>query len=80
MTGVVVGIAGPGETVVRNFVPFFACDFARFAADADCWISEKTDLDPILHVSVPALIRTLDSFADHTGNGVAEYWSIGVVW
>src|ERR1700757_1910680 len=65
VTGVVVRISRPDETVVRHLVPFFACDLARFAADADSWVSEETNLDTIVHIGVPALIRALCAFANH---------------
>ena len=65
MAGVVVGISGPGEAVVGHVVPFFARDFAGFAADANARIGEESDFDMILHVGVPALIRALNAFADH---------------
>ena len=65
MARVVVRISGPNEAVVRNVVPFFACDLAGFAADAHSWISKETDLDIFLHVIVPALVRALCAFADH---------------
>ena len=65
MTGVVVGISRPNETVIRHLVPFFACDFAGFATDAHSRISEETNLDVVAHVRVPALIRAVCAFADH---------------
>src|SRR4029453_2767346 len=65
MSGVIVGISQPGETVVRHFVPFLARYLASFAADADGRISEKADFNIILRVRVPALICALSSFADH---------------
>src|SRR5438552_13406665 len=65
MASVVVGISRPREAVVRNFVPFFACDLARFATDADCRGSEETDFDVIPHKRVPALVRALCALADH---------------
>ena len=49
MAGVVVGIPGPGETVVWHFVPFLARDFASFAADADTGISKEADFHAVLH-------------------------------
>ena len=65
MSGVVVGISQPGETVVRNVVPFLARYLASFAADAYSRIREKADFNIIVHVRMPALICTLNSFADH---------------
>ena len=65
MSGVVIGIPIPRETVIRHFVPFFAGDFAGFAAYAYGRISEKPDFNIFLHIIVPALIRALGSFADH---------------
>jgi len=65
MSGVVVGIPVPRETVIRHFVPFFAGDFAGFAAYAYGRIGEESDFDVLLHVIVPALIRALNSFANH---------------
>ncbi len=65
MTGVVVGISGPGEAVVRHLVPFLARHLARFAADADARVGEETDLDIVLHERVPALITAQNAFADH---------------
>ena len=53
-------------------VPFFACDFARFAADAHSWIREEANLDAILHVGVPALVRAVCAFADHAGNKIRK--------
>jgi hypothetical protein len=65
MAGVVVGIARPNEAVIRNLVPFFACDFAGFATDAHSWIGEETNLNIVAHVRMPALIRAVCAFADH---------------
>ena len=69
MAGVVVGIARPNEAVIRHLVPFFACDFARFATDAHSWIGEEPYLNVIAHVGVAALICAVCAFADH---GVAQ--------
>ena len=71
VTGVVVGISRPCESVIGHFVPFFARDLASLAADADAWVREESDLDVILHVGMLPLIRALDSFAYHIG-GVME--------
>ena len=65
MAGVVVGIAGPNETVIRHMVPFFAGDFAGFATDAHSRISEEPNLDVVAHVGVPTLVRTVCAFANH---------------
>ena len=65
MTGVVVRIARPNETVIGYVVPFFACDFARFATDAHSWIGEEPYLNVIAHVGVAALICAVCAFADH---------------
>ena len=65
MASVVVGISRPREAVVGNFIPFFACDLARFATDADCRVCEETDFYVILHKRVPALVRALCALADH---------------
>ena len=65
VAGVVVRISRPGEPVIRYLVPFFARDLASFAADANSRVRKKSDLDVIVHVGMFALIRALDSFADH---------------
>jgi hypothetical protein len=65
MASVVVRISRPRKTVIRYLVPFFARDLASLAADANTRVSEKTNLDAILHVGMLPLIRALDSFADH---------------
>jgi hypothetical protein len=65
VAGVVVGISRPGESVIRNVVPFFARDLASFATDANTRVGEEPDFDTILHVRMFSLIRALDSFADH---------------
>ena len=66
VTGVVVGIARPNKAVIGHQVPFFASDFARFAADAHSWIGEEANLDTIAHVGMPALIRAVRAFTNHT--------------
>ena len=48
MASVVIGISRPRETVIRHVIPFFAGDFAGFAADADGRIGEKADFDVVL--------------------------------
>ena len=62
---VVVGISRPGKAVIRDFVPFFACDLARLATDAYRRVGEEPNLDIFLHVIVPTLVRAVSSFADH---------------
>ena len=47
VAGVVVRISRPREAVVRHLVPFLACDFACFAADANARVGEESDLDVI---------------------------------
>lgn len=47
---IVVGISAPLETVIGHIVPFFACDFAGFAADANGRISEEANFDVVFHV------------------------------
>jgi hypothetical protein len=66
VTGVVVGIARPNESIIRHMIPFFARDFAGFATDAHSRIGEEPNLNVVMHVRVPALIRTVCAFADHT--------------
>jgi hypothetical protein len=65
VASVVVGISGPDKSVVRHLIPFFARDFASFAADANARVGKKPDLDVIFHVGMFSLIRALNSFADH---------------
>src|SRR3954468_14895488 len=65
MAGVVVGISRPDKAVVGHLVPFFARDFASFAADANTRVGEEADLDAILDVGMLPLIRALEAFADH---------------
>ena len=79
VAGVVVRISGPGETVIRDLVPFLACDFAGLAADANARVGKKPDLDVILHVGMFSLIGAFNSFADHNSIGVAERWGGGVM-
>jgi hypothetical protein len=71
VTGVVVGIARPNKAVIGHVVPFFARDFARFAADAHSRIGEESNLDVVGHVRMTALIRAVCAFADHGSIGVA---------
>jgi hypothetical protein len=72
MTGVVVGIARPNETIIRHVVPFLAGDFTRFATDAHSRIGEEPNINVVAHVRMPALIRTVSAFADHRTIGVVE--------
>jgi hypothetical protein len=65
VAGVVVRISSPREAVIGHLVPFFARDFASFTADANARIGEEAYLDVILHVRMFALIRAMNSFADH---------------
>src|SRR5437667_11526648 len=65
VTGVVVGIPRPGESVVGYMIPLFACDFACFAPDANTRIGKESNLNVIFHEGVPALLGALNSFADH---------------
>jgi hypothetical protein len=65
MTGVIVRISGPGESIIRHLVPFFTGDLASLAPDANTRVSEESNLDVILHVRMFALIRAMNSFADH---------------
>src|SRR4030095_9112177 len=65
MSGVVIGVSRPGKTVIRDFVPFFAGDLARFATDAYRRIGGEPYVDIFLHVIVPTLVRTVRAFADH---------------
>jgi hypothetical protein len=53
------------EAVIRHLVPFFASDFASFAADAYGRIGEEANFGFFLHIIVPALVRALCSFAGH---------------
>ena len=66
VTGVVVGIPRPNEAVIGHLVPFFARDFAGFATDAHSWISEETNLNVVANVRMPALIRAVCAFTNHT--------------
>src|SRR6266581_4326803 len=65
MACVVVGISRPGKPVVRHVIPFFACDFASFAANANGRVSEEADLYFFLHEIVMALVGAFRAFADH---------------
>src|SRR4029453_10987920 len=65
MSGVVIGVSRPGKAVIGDFVPFFACDLARFATDTYRRVSEETNLDLFLHEIGPALVGAVCSVADH---------------
>src|SRR5947208_15211075 len=65
MPGVVIGISQPRKSVIRHFVPFFACDLAGFATNTLSRIGEETDFDIFLQVVVPTLVCALFSFANH---------------
>ena len=65
LSGVIVRVSRPRESVIRHFVPFLARHLACFAADAHRRVSEETDLDMFLYVIVPALVRALRAFVDH---------------
>ena len=56
---IVVRISRPRETVIRHVIPFFARDFASFAANANGRVSEEADLYFFLHEIVVALVRAL---------------------
>src|SRR5437870_2169118 len=75
MACVVVGISRPGKPVVRHVIPFFACDFASFAANANGRVSEEADLYFFLHEIVMALVGAFCAFADH---GLCAHFA--VVW
>src|SRR4029077_15974145 len=65
MAGIVVRISRPGESVVRNLVPFFARDLASLAANANARVGEESHFDVVLHVGMLPLIRAMEAFADH---------------
>jgi hypothetical protein len=82
VTRVIVRVPGPGKAVVWHLVPFFACDFAGFATNANARVGEEPDFHVIVHIGVPALVSALDALADHI-NGVMKYgliecWGEGV--
>jgi hypothetical protein len=62
---VVIRVTAPTYLIRRHVVPFLASHLAGFAADANRWVSEKTNRHFVLHVSVPPLVRTMNTFADH---------------
>ena len=65
VASVVVGISRPRETVIRHVIPFFARDFASFAANANGRVSEEPDLYFFLYKIVMALVGAFRAFADH---------------
>src|SRR5438477_10831520 len=65
MSVLILKISAPSKAVIGHLIPFFARDFASFAADANRRIGEEANLNAITHVRVPTLVRALDSFADH---------------
>src|SRR6266699_3395593 len=75
VTGVVVRISRPRETVIRHVIPFFARDFASFAANANGRVSEEADLHFLLYEIVMALVGAFRAFADH---GLSAHFA--VVW
>ena len=77
--GVVIGIARPDKTVVGNLVPLFASDFTRLAPNTKTRIGEKADRRTILHIGVPALVRAVNAFTNHTESEVMERPDDGVM-
>ena len=65
VASIVVGISRPRETVIRHVIPFFARDFASFAANANGRVSEEADLYFFLYKIVMALVGAFCAFADH---------------
>jgi hypothetical protein len=53
------------ERPVRHLIPFFARDFASFAADANSRVGKKSDFDVVVHVGMLPLVRALNAFAYH---------------
>ena len=74
VASVVVGISRPRETVIRHVIPFFARDFASFAANANGRVSEEADLYFFLHEIVMALVGAFRAFADHGLCGRVLLW------
>src|SRR6266581_2091233 len=66
VASVVVRISRPRETVIRHMIPFFARDFAGFAANANGRISKEADLYFFLYEIVMALVSAFSAFADHS--------------
>ena len=80
MSGIVIGITRPDVTVIRHVIPLFARDLARFAANANSRVGEKSNLDTVLYERVSPLIRAENAFANHCAEaGVMEEWSSGVM-
>ena len=65
VASVVVGISRPNIAVIRHVIPFFARDFASFAANANGRVSEEADLYFFLYKIVMALVGAFCAFADH---------------
>src|SRR5438874_12331290 len=72
---VIVGISRPNIAVIRHVIPFFARDFASFAANANGRVSEEADLYFFLYKIVMALVGAFCAFADH---GLCAHFA--VVW
>src|SRR5438128_11015550 len=53
---VIVGISRPNIAVIRHVIPFFARDFASFAANANGRVSEEADLYFFLYKIVMAMV------------------------
>ena len=64
--GVIVRISRPSEAVIRYLVPFFARDFASFAANANSRVGKESHFDVILHEGMLPLVGALNAFADHS--------------
>src|SRR5439155_23833264 len=62
---VIVGISRPNIAVIRHVIPFFARDFASFAANANGRVSEEADLYFFLYKIVMGLVGAFCAFADH---------------
>ena len=62
---IVVRISRPRETIIRHVVPFFARDFASFAANANGRVSKEADLHFVLYEIVMVLVGAFRAFADH---------------
>jgi hypothetical protein len=73
VASVVVGISRPRETVIRHVIPFFARDFASFAANANGRVSEEADLYFLLYEIVMALVGAFRAFADH---GLSAHFAV----
>src|SRR6266496_4210911 len=65
VASVIVRISGPNIAVIRHLIPFFARDFASFAANANGRVSEEADLYFLLYKIVMALVGAFCAFADH---------------